>query len=108
MNVSKAVLITGCSSGIGWATAERLVDVGWKVYATARTVEKIASLEQRGCQLLHLDVIDEDSMRSAVDEVERREGAVGVLVNNAGYSQSGAVEAVPTEKVRQQFETNVF
>ena len=108
MNVSKAVLITGCSSGIGWATAERLVDVGWKVYATARNVEKIASLEQRGCQLLPLDVIDEDSMRSAVDEVERREGAVGVLVNNAGYSQSGAVEAVPMEKVRRQFETNVF
>ena len=108
MNVSKAVLITGCSSGIGWATAERLVDVGWKVYATARNVEKIAPLEQRGCQLLPLDVIDEDAMRLAVDEVERREGAVGVLVNNAGYSQSGAVEAVPMEKVRRQFETNVF
>ncbi len=108
MNVSKAVLITGCSSGIGWATAERLVDVGWKVYATARNVEKIAPLEQRGCQLLPLDVTDEDSMRLAVDEVERREGAVGVLVNNAGYSQSGAVEAVPMEKVRRQFETNVF
>ncbi len=108
MNVSKAVLITGCSSGIGWATAERLVDVGWKVYATARNVEKITPLEQRGCELLPLDVTDEDSMRSAVDEVERREGAVGVLVNNAGYSQSGAVEAVPMEKVRRQFETNVF
>src|ERR671920_2387562 len=108
MIVSKAVLITGCSSGIGWATVERLVDVGWRVYATARNVEKIASLEQRGCALLPLDVTDEDSMRSAVDEVERREGAVGVLVNNAGYSQSGAVEAVSTEKVRRQFETNVF
>src|ERR687889_1801289 len=108
MNVSKAVLITGCSSGIGWATAERLVDVGWRVYATARSVEKMAPLEQRGCELLPLDVTDEDSMRSAVDEVERREGAVGVLVNNAGYSQSGAVEAVPMEKGRQQFETNVF
>src|ERR671913_230941 len=108
MNVSKAVLITGCSSGIGWATAERLVDVGWRVYATARKVQKIAPLEQRGCKLLPLDVADEDSMFSAVDEVERREGAVGVLVNNAGYSQSGAVEAVPMEKVRQQFETNVF
>src|SRR5215210_2529286 len=99
MNVSKAVLITGCSSGIGWATAERLADVGWKVYATARNVEKIAPLEQHGCELLPLDVTDEDSMRSAVDEVERREGAVGVLVNNAGYSQSGAVESVPMEKV---------
>jgi NAD(P)-dependent dehydrogenase (short-subunit alcohol dehydrogenase family) len=108
MNVSKAVLITGCSSGIGWATAERLVDVGWRVYATARKVENIASLDKRGCELLPLDVTDEDSMISAVDEVERREGAVGVLVNNAGYSQSGAVEAVPMEKVRQQFETNVF
>jgi NAD(P)-dependent dehydrogenase (short-subunit alcohol dehydrogenase family) len=53
-------------------------------------------------------VTDEDSMRLVVDEVERREGAVGVLVNNAGYSQSGAVEAVPMEKVRRQFETNVF
>jgi NAD(P)-dependent dehydrogenase (short-subunit alcohol dehydrogenase family) len=108
MNVSKAVLITGCSSGIGWATAERLVDVGWRVYATARNVEKIASLEQRGCALLPLDVTDEESMRSAVDEVERREEAVGVLINNAGYSQSGTVEAVPMEKVRRQFETNVF
>src|ERR671919_2844749 len=108
MNVSKAVLITGCSSGIGWATAERLVDVGWRVYATARSVEKMAPLEQRGCELLPLDVTDEGSMRAAVEEVERREGAVGVLVNNAGYSQSGAVEAVSMKKVRRQFETNVF
>ncbi|HJQ29480.1 MAG TPA: SDR family NAD(P)-dependent oxidoreductase [Rubrobacter sp.] len=108
MNVSKAVLITGCSSGIGRATAERLSSVGWKVYATARDAETIASLERNGCSLITLDVTDEDSMRSAVEEVERREGAVGVLVNNAGYSQSGAVEAVPMEKVRRQFETNFF
>jgi NAD(P)-dependent dehydrogenase (short-subunit alcohol dehydrogenase family) len=58
--------------------------------------------------VLPLDVTDEASMRAAVGEVERREGSVGVLVNNAGYSQSGAVEAVPMEKVRRQFETNVF
>jgi NAD(P)-dependent dehydrogenase (short-subunit alcohol dehydrogenase family) len=108
MHVSKAVLITGCSSGIGYATAERLADVGWKVYATARDVEKITPLEGHGCMLLPLDVSDENSMRQAVEEVEQREGAVGVLVNNAGYSQSGAVEAVPMEKVRGQFETNVF
>jgi NAD(P)-dependent dehydrogenase (short-subunit alcohol dehydrogenase family) len=108
MSVSKAVLITGCSSGIGRATAERLSSVGWKVYATARDAGTIASLERNGCGLLPLDVTDEDSMQSAVEEVERREGAVGVLVNNAGYSQSGAVEAVPMEKVRRQFETNVF
>jgi NAD(P)-dependent dehydrogenase (short-subunit alcohol dehydrogenase family) len=108
MGVSKAVMITGCSSGIGRATAERLAGVGWKVYATARNVEDISPLGERGCELLALDVTDEGSMRAAVEEVERREGAVGVLVNNAGYSQSGAVESVPMEKVRRQFETNVF
>src|SRR5919112_3941767 len=105
---SRAVLITGCSSGIGWATAERLAEKGWTVYATARDVEALAPLEERGCRLLPLDVTDEGSMRRAVEEVEQTEGAVGVLVNNAGYSQSGAVEGVPMEKVRRQFETNVF
>ena len=108
MNVSKAVLITGCSSGIGRATAEHLSGGGWRVYATARNVEKVAPLEESGCRLLDLDVTDEGSMRAAVEEVERQEGAVGALVNNAGYSQSGAVEAVSMDKVRAQFETNVF
>jgi NAD(P)-dependent dehydrogenase (short-subunit alcohol dehydrogenase family) len=107
-SVSRAVLITGCSSGIGWATAERLARRGWAVYATARNVEVIAPLEESGCRLLPLDVTDEDSMQSTVEEVEKIEGAVGVLINNAGYSQSGAVEEVPMEKVRRQFETNVF
>jgi NAD(P)-dependent dehydrogenase (short-subunit alcohol dehydrogenase family) len=82
--------------------------VGWRVYATARNVEKIAPLEESGCRLLALDVTDENSMASAVEEVEREEGAIGALINNAGYSQSGAVETVPMEKVRAQFETNVF
>ncbi|MDP8925893.1 MAG: SDR family NAD(P)-dependent oxidoreductase [Actinomycetota bacterium] len=101
-------MIIGCSSGIGWSTAEHLAQRGWTVYATARNVEAIAPLEARACRLLPLDVTDEGSMRRAVEEVERAEGAVGVLVNNAGYSQSGAVEDIPMEKVRRQFETNVF
>jgi NAD(P)-dependent dehydrogenase (short-subunit alcohol dehydrogenase family) len=105
---SRVVLITGCSSGIGWATAELLMERGWTVYATARNIEAIAPLEARGCKLLALDVTNEGSMWRAVEEVERAEGAVGVLINNAGYSQSGAVENVPMEKVRRQFETNVF
>jgi NAD(P)-dependent dehydrogenase (short-subunit alcohol dehydrogenase family) len=105
---SKAVLITGCSTGIGHATALRLLQGGWKVYATARRPETLASLEQAGAHTLALDVTDEDSMRAAVRSVEEREGAVGVLINNAGYSQSGAVETVPMESVRRQFETNVF
>jgi NAD(P)-dependent dehydrogenase (short-subunit alcohol dehydrogenase family) len=106
--VSRAVLITGCSSGIGWATAERLGRSDLAVYATARNVQAIAPLGERGCRLLPLDVTDEGSMRRAVEEIERTEGAVGVLINNAGYSQSGAIEEVPMEKVRRQFETNVF
>lgn len=106
--VSRAVLITGCSSGIGRATALRLASAGWTVYATARRVEAIADLGDAGCRILPLDVTDEASMTAAVDEVERAEGAVGVLINNAGYSQSGAVESVPPDAVRRQFETNVF
>jgi len=105
---SKAVLITGCSSGIGRATALRLVHSGWRVYATARRPEAIAELQDAGCRTLALDVTSEPSMSTAVEEVERAEGAVGVLINNAGYSQSGAIETVSIDAARRQFETNVF
>jgi NAD(P)-dependent dehydrogenase (short-subunit alcohol dehydrogenase family) len=105
---SKAVLITGCSSGIGRATAERLAKRGWTVYASARRPESIEQLKAAGCRTLALDVTDEDSMTAAVRAVEEAEGAVGALVNNAGYSQSGAVESVAMDDLRSQFETNVF
>src|SRR4051812_20381784 len=108
MTQPTTVLITGCSSGIGHATAERLAAAGWTVYATARKPEALADLEGRGCRTLALDVTDEASMQAAVAAVEAEHGAVGALVNNAGYSQSGAIETVPMEKVRAQFETNVF
>lgn len=108
MATSRAVLITGCSSGIGAATAARLAGAGWTVYATARRPETLADLEAKGCRALALDVVDEESRRAAVEAVEAAEGAVGVLINNAGYSQSGAVETVPDERVRAQFDTNVF
>jgi short-subunit dehydrogenase len=101
------VLITGCSTGIGRATAERLTKGGLTVYATARKLDSIADLEQAGCRTLALDVTDEESMRAAVAAVEE-EGSVGALVNNAGYSQSGAVETLPMDELRRQFETNVF
>jgi NADP-dependent 3-hydroxy acid dehydrogenase YdfG len=103
-----AVLITGCSSGIGRATAARLAASGHRVYATARKLDAIADLAASGCRTLALDVTDEKSMRDAVAAVEDAEGAVGVLVNNAGYSQSGAVETLDLDDVRRQFETNVF
>src|SRR4051794_5434906 len=105
---SKAVLITGCSTGIGRATAERLAKKGLTVYATARKLDSIADLAEAGCKTLALDVTDEESMKAAVAAVEEAEGAVGALVNNAGYSQSGAIEDVPLDQVRRQFETNVF
>jgi NADP-dependent 3-hydroxy acid dehydrogenase YdfG len=105
---SEAVLLTGCSSGIGRASARRPARAGRTVYATARDPDTLEALAQAGCRTLALDVTDEDSMRAAVAHVEQAEGAVGVLVNNAGYSQSGAIETVPIEAVRRQFETNVL
>jgi NAD(P)-dependent dehydrogenase (short-subunit alcohol dehydrogenase family) len=107
-NIERPVLITGCSSGIGQATALRLARAGRRVYATARRLEGLEELEAAGCKTLRLDVTDEGSMRAAVEAVEADCGAVGALVNNAGYSQSGAIESVPLELVRRQFETNVF
>lgn len=107
-DVSKAVLVTGCSSGIGNATARRLVGAGWPVFATARNLDAIEGLAALGCKTLALDVTSEDSMQAAVAAVEEEAGAVGVLVNNAGYSLSGAIETVPLERVRQQLETNVL
>jgi len=106
---SKAVLITGCSTGIGRETALHLAKLGpFTVYATARKLESLADLERAGCRTLALDVCDEESMQAAVDAVEEAEGSVWGLVNNAGYSQSGAVESIPLGSLRRQFETNVF
>ena len=106
--ISRAALVTGCSTGIGRATAAMLVRSGWSVYATARDVTSLGELVELGCRAQQLDVTDEDSMRAAVDVVVEDHGAVGVLVNNAGYSQSGAVETVPLAEVRRQFDTNFF
>jgi NAD(P)-dependent dehydrogenase (short-subunit alcohol dehydrogenase family) len=105
---SQVVLITGCSTGIGRATAQHLAAKGHVVYATARRPESIADLEATGCRTLALDVTDEASMAAAVQRVVDEQGAVGALVNNAGYSQSGALETLDLDDVRRQFETNVF
>ena len=103
------ILITGCSSGIGRATALKCAASGrWIVYATARRVEALSDLASAGCRTMALDVTSETSMREAVAAIEAEHGALAALVNNAGYSQSGAVEAVSMERIRAQFETNVF
>lgn len=106
--ISKAILVTGCSTGIGRATAQRLAKAGHVVYATARREESVADLREVGARTLALDVTDEASMQAAVERVVAEQGAVGALVNNAGYSQSGALETVPMADLRRQFETNVF
>jgi NAD(P)-dependent dehydrogenase (short-subunit alcohol dehydrogenase family) len=108
-SVSRAVLITGCSSGIGRATAIRLARSGeWQVWATARRTDAIADLAGAGCRTLALDVTDEASMGAAVAAIESEAGAVSALVNNAGYQLTGAVESLDPADLRRQFETNVF
>ncbi len=108
MTADNVVLISGCSSGIGRATAALLAKQGYTVYATARRPETIADLGELGCKLLPLDVTDESSSAAAVKAVEDEHGAVGVLVNNAGINEIGAMETVPIDLVRRIFETNVF
>jgi NAD(P)-dependent dehydrogenase (short-subunit alcohol dehydrogenase family) len=105
---SGPVLVTGCSTGIGRETASLFASRGWRVYATARRLDAMADLERAGCRLLELDVTDEASRVAAVDAVVRGDGAVGVLVNNAGISELGATETVPVAHVERMFATNVF
>ena len=105
---SRAALITGCSTGIGRATAIRLGAAGFPVYATARRPDSIANLAEHGCRPLQLDLTDEASLEKAVEIVEAEHGSVGVLVNNAGYGLEGAIEELPVEEMRREFETNLF
>jgi NAD(P)-dependent dehydrogenase (short-subunit alcohol dehydrogenase family) len=108
MAPSSAVLITGCSTGIGRATAQRLLADGRPVWASARSLDAIADLADLGARTLALDVTEAASMQAAVAEVEAVHGAVGALVNNAGYGLHGPVEELDPAAVRRQFETNVF
>jgi short-subunit dehydrogenase len=102
------VLISGCSSGIGAATAEALVRDGHTVFATARQTETLRDLEALGCRPLAMDVTSETSMIAAVKTVEEEHGRVGTLINNAGYGEYGPIEDADLERVRTMFETNVF
>jgi len=105
--MQKTVLITGCSSGIGAALARALARRGQRVYATARRPEALAALEAEGIRCLALEVNDDASIASAFDAVAGEAGQLDMLVNNAGYSQVGAVLDLGREDLRRQFETNV-
>jgi NAD(P)-dependent dehydrogenase (short-subunit alcohol dehydrogenase family) len=104
----KTILITGCSSGIGAALAREFAKRGQRVYATARRAEALAALESDGIHGLALDVNDDASIARAFETVSHEAGHLDLLVNNAGFSQVGAVIDLTREDLRRQFETNVI
>jgi NAD(P)-dependent dehydrogenase (short-subunit alcohol dehydrogenase family) len=106
--MQKTVLITGCSSGIGAALAHEFRSRGHLVYATARRVETLASLERDGATTLPLDVNDDASIAAALEVVDRQAGRLDLLINNAGFSQVGAVIDLTRDDLRRQYETNVI
>lgn len=108
MQTRGTALVTGCSSGIGRATATALTTAGFTTYATARDVATLTELVTLGCREVRLDVTDEGSMSEAVAHVEAEAGGVDLLVNNAGFGLQGPLEELALDDVRRQFETNVF
>lgn len=108
MTKQKIVLITGASSGIGYQAAEKLSAYGFKVYGAARRIEKMSPLSSLGIIPLKMDLTDEHSIKSAVAHVISQEGQIDILINNAGYGSYGAIENVPIEEAKKQFETNLF
>jgi NAD(P)-dependent dehydrogenase (short-subunit alcohol dehydrogenase family) len=105
---NRTVLITGCSSGIGRATAYAFLDEEWRVYATARNPADIQQLGEAGCDIGTLDVTDSDDVERAVARIIEAEGRIDALVNNAGYGQHGPLEDVDEALFRRQFDVNVF
>lgn len=106
--MAKIVLITGASSGIGEAIAADLLKQGYIVYAGARRLERMRSLEAQGARLLLLDVTDEASMTAAVAQIMSEAGSIDGLVNNAGYGAYGALEDIALDEARRQVEVNLF
>lgn len=105
---SKLALVTGASSGIGRATVLTLLRHEYRVYAAARRVDVMRDLEAAGARLLYLDLTDTDSISKAIATLEQEAGPLDVLVNNAGYGAYGALEDVPLDNARRQFEVNLF
>lgn len=105
----RTILITGCSSGIGWHCALGLKARGWRVFATARKAEDLARLEAEGVEALYLDYAERDSVTACAAEVSRRGlGKLDALFNNGAYGQPGAVEDLTREVLEAQFAANVF
>jgi NAD(P)-dependent dehydrogenase (short-subunit alcohol dehydrogenase family) len=104
----KVALVTGASSGIGDATARRLAQLGYTVYAVARRADRMAALKEQGIRTEAADVTDDAALVALVDKIISETGRIDVLVNNAGYGSYGALEDVPIAEARRQFDVNVF
>jgi NAD(P)-dependent dehydrogenase (short-subunit alcohol dehydrogenase family) len=109
MTTEPTILITGCSSGIGWHCAHALAGRGWRVFATARQQGDVERLAESGLEALQLDLDDSVSIAAAVDEVLARcDGCLDALFNNGGFGLGGAVEDMSRAALRAQLETNVL
>jgi len=106
--MDRTALVTGASSGIGEATVRRLIADGYTVFAAARRLDRMAALAQAGARLVALDLTDDASIAAAAGHVRAEAGRLDVLVNNAGYGSYGALEDVPLDEARRQFEVNLF
>lgn len=106
--MAKVILVTGASSGIGYATAALLAKNGYKVYGGARRTEKMKPLKEYGVVPLALDVTSQESAKAAVDMVMKSEGRIDILFNNAGYGSYGPIETVPLEAAQMQMDVNVM
>lgn len=106
--MQRTILITGCSTGIGAALAAELHRRGNRVYATARRPETLAALALMGLETLSLDVNDDASIAEVMSHIENEAGRLDLLINNAGFSQVGAVVDLTREDLRKQYETNVI
>ena len=107
--MTKTILITGCSSGIGLCAAEKLQQRGYQVFATARKESDVKKLQEKGLASLHLDLNDSNSIKNSLEKIlQQTHGTLDAVFNNAGFAVPGAVEDITRDMMRTQFETNVF
>ncbi|MCK9322037.1 MAG: SDR family NAD(P)-dependent oxidoreductase, partial [Bacteroidales bacterium] len=104
----KTVLITGATSGIGQACSDLFLKKGWNVIATGRDKQKLEILKESGASVFQLDVTKQQDINNLVTHIVNNGIRIDVLVNNAGFGQFGTIEETPDDKVRAQFDTNVF